>query len=41
MTFFTITAEFVAYTFVAPFLEQYTGASTGLVSTLLLVFAAA
>lgn len=41
MTFFTIAAEFVAYTFVAPFLEQYTGASTGLVSTLLLVFAAA
>jgi predicted MFS family arabinose efflux permease len=41
MTFLTISAQFAAYTFVAPFLQQYTGAGAGLVSTLLLVFAAA
>ncbi|XES01272.1 MFS transporter [Streptomyces sp. S1D4-11] len=40
MTFLTITAQFAAYTFVAPFLQQRTEAPT-LISTLLLVFAAA
>lgn len=36
-----VAAHFGAYTFVTPFLQQRTGAGTGLVSTLLLVFAAA
>ncbi|MGW4913990.1 MFS transporter [Streptomyces sp. NPDC004270] len=40
-TFLTITAQFAAYTFVAPFLQQQTGAGPTLISTLLLVFAAA
>jgi predicted MFS family arabinose efflux permease len=37
ITFFTITAQFTAYTSVAPFLEQQTGASAGLISTVLAV----
>jgi predicted MFS family arabinose efflux permease len=37
----TITAQFAAHTFVAPFLQQQTGAGPALISTLLLVFAAA
>ncbi|MET9388523.1 MFS transporter [Streptomyces sp. NPDC002928] len=41
MTFLTITAQFTAYTFVAPFLQQQTGAGPTLISVLLLVFAAA
>ncbi|NEA31094.1 MFS transporter [Streptomyces sp. SID13031] len=41
MTLLTITAQFAAYTFVAPFLQQRTGASPTLISALLLVFAAA
>ncbi|MFD4566242.1 MFS transporter [Streptomyces sp. NPDC058467] len=41
MTLLTITAQFSAYTFVAPFLQQRTGAGPTLISTLLLVFAAA
>ncbi|MEV6995972.1 MFS transporter [Streptomyces sp. NPDC093228] len=40
-TFLTITSQFAAYTYVAPFLERETGASPTLISTLLLVFAAA
>jgi predicted MFS family arabinose efflux permease len=41
ITFFTITAQFTTYTSVAPFLEQQTGASAGLISTVLLAFAIA
>ncbi|MFD4545025.1 MFS transporter [Streptomyces sp. NPDC058466] len=37
MTLLTITAQFSAYTFVAPFLQQRTGAGPTLISTLLLV----
>ncbi|MEV6995949.1 MFS transporter [Streptomyces sp. NPDC093228] len=40
-TFLTITSQFAAYTYVTLFLKQETGASPDLISTLLLVFAAA
>ncbi|MFI5635433.1 MFS transporter [Streptomyces sp. NPDC051664] len=40
-TLLIVTAQFSAYTFVAPFLQRYAGASSGRVSTLLLTFAIA